>query len=77
MVAALACDNDPACQSHITSMGEVKMLFGDVADVARGSGVNLLTGNQEKAPECDVLAAGTSCVNLSSENLACKHASDT
>ena len=65
----LACDNDPECQEHIKAMGETRILFNDVEDVAKGSGVNLLTGKQEKLPEIDLLAAGTSCVNLSSENL--------
>ena len=50
-------------------MKETRILFNDVGEVAKGSGVNLLTGKQEQVPEVDFLSAGTSCVNLSSENL--------
>ena len=36
----LACDNDPECQDHIKAMGETKILFNDVGEVAAGCGVN-------------------------------------
>ena len=60
---------DLECQDHIKAMKETRILFNDVEEVAMGSGVNLLTGKQEQVPEVDFLSAGTSCVNLSSENL--------
>ena len=75
--AVLACDNDPQCQAHIKAMNEVEILLSDVGEVAAGSGVNLLTGESQTLEECDVLSAGTSCVNLSAEILGCAFLSKT
>lgn len=50
-------------------MGEAEILFANVSEVAEGRGTNLLTGKPVKVPVCDVLAAGTSCIDLSSMKL--------
>lgn len=65
----LSCDSDTSCQQHITQMGEAEVLFSDVAEVANGSGINIISGQKVTTPEADVLVSGTSCVNLSSMNL--------
>lgn len=66
----LSCDKDHACQQYIRQLGETEILFGDVSEVAAGKGINILTGKKViLQEECDVLAAGTSCVNFSSMKL--------
>lgn len=67
--ACLACDISPACQRHIRGMGETEILLADVAEIPKRQGVNLLDGKMASIPECDLLVAGTSCVNLSSMHL--------
>ena len=66
MASIVACDIHPHCQEHIKRKGEVKYLFADVGEVAAGHGTDLISGKPVKLGQCDVLAAGTSCVNLSS-----------
>jgi len=66
VASVVACDIDPHCQEHIKRMQEAQYLMADVQEVAAGQGTDLITGKPVKIGQCDVLAAGTSCVNLSS-----------
>lgn len=72
--AVFACDASATCQAHIQRMGEVEVLFGDVGEISLGKAKNLMTGKAGTlVPEADLLAAGTSCVNMSTEKLAPIH----
>ena len=48
----LARDIDEDCREHIQRLGEVAVLFKDVAEVAAGRGTNVLDGKEPQLFLC-------------------------